>query len=178
MFAYTYGWRIHSEVLRLTWDQVDLVTGSVRLDPGTTKNRRGRVIFLTPRLWRILETKWDQARSIVLGRSPQATAREVTETFPWVFHRNGRPIKDFRRVWTSACQKVKLNGRIPHDLRRTAIRNMVRAGIPERVAMMISGHTTRSVFDRYDIVSEGDLRAATERLESAGSLALTQGPKV
>lgn len=177
MFAYTYGWRIHGEVLRLTWDRVDLVAGSVRMDPGVTKNRQGRVIFLTPGLRCILEAQWEQARIIVLGESPQATAREVAEAIPWVSHRVGRPIKDFRRAWTSACQRVKLNGRIPHDFRRTAIRNMVWAGIPERVAMMISDHRTRSVFDRYDIVSEGDLRAATEKLEPAGLLTLKHGPE-
>lgn len=86
-----------------------------------------------------------------------------------MFHRGGRPIRDFRRSWASACRRAGLAGRIPHDLRRTAIRNMVRAGISGRVAMMISGHKTRSVFDRYDIVSEGDLREAAERLSRASA---------
>lgn len=165
-FAYTYGWRIRSEILGLTWDRVDFAAGTVRLDPGTTKNRDGRTVILTADLRRILLEQWEKARAIVLKRSPEATPRDVREAIPWVFHRDGKRIKSFRRAWLTVCEKAGMVGRIPHDFRPTAVRNMVRAGIPERVAMMISGHKTRSVFDRYDIVSETDLRAAAERLSS------------
>ena len=167
-FAYTYGWR-KGEILGLTWDRVDLIAGTVRLDPGSTKNREGRTVILTEELQSLLVRQWEGARAIVIKERSGATAREVAGEMPWVFHRNGQPILNFRSAWTTACKRAGLVGRIPHDFRRTAIRNMVRAGISERVAMMISGHKTRSVFDRYDIVSEGDLRQAAKRLGQAST---------
>ncbi len=89
----------------------------------------------------------------------------TTELTPWIFHRKGRQIGDFRKAWTTACEKAGVPGRILHDFRRTAVRNLVRAGVPELVAMQMTGHKTRSVFDRYNIVSEEDLMEAAKRLD-------------
>lgn len=136
-FAYYTGWRIHSEILPLTWDRIDLEAGTVRLYWGTTKNKDGRVMILPQVLRDIIEHQWQEH----LARSPDC---------PFVFQRDGEQIKYFRRRWVKACQEVGLVGKIPHDFRRTAVRNLVRAGVPERVAMMITGHKTRSIFDRYN----------------------------
>ena len=81
-----------------------------------------------------------------------------------VFHRKGQPIGEFKRAWATACRVAGCPGRLVHDLRRTAVRNMVRAGVSERVAMQLSGHRTRSVFERYNVTSEGDFREAARKL--------------
>jgi len=89
---------------------------------------------------------------------------------PYVFHRSGRPIKNFRVSYATACKKVGLvggrGGVIPHDLRRCAARNLSRAGVREQVAMRITGHKTASMYRRYRIVDERDSKEATENLQA------------
>jgi len=157
-FAYLTGWRIDSEVLSLEWRQVDFGAGEVRLDPGKTKNGEGRTFPMTRELRELLE----QQRAIT-----ENLQRQLKVVCPRVFHRSGRPIKSFRVAFRSACVEAGCPGRVLHDFRRTAVRNLVRAGIPERVAMQMTGHKTRSVFERYNIVSAGDLREAAKRLDAA-----------
>ena len=79
----------------------------------------------------------------------------------------GEPIKDIRRTWAKACRLAGVSGKLVHDFRRTAVRNMVRAGVTEKVAMTITGHRTRSVFERYNIVSPSDLQVAAQKIAAA-----------
>jgi len=153
-FAYKTGWR-RSEIANLTWSNVDLKHGLVRLNAGETKNDEGRVVFLDEETKKILNDAWQSRK-----RTKKLT--------PFVFVNKDctDKIRRFDKSWKTVCKTVKIEGRLFHDLRRTAIRNMVRAGVPERVVMMVSGHKTRAVFERYNIVSEADLQLAAERQEA------------
>lgn len=154
LFGYESGWRLR-EILNLQWHQVNLDEGWVRLDAGTTKTGEGRLAYVSPALLECLRAQHVATKQL---------EKEKGVIIPWVFHRRGRRILRFLASWQTACRKAGVPGMLFHDLRRTAVRNMVRAGVPERVAMQISGHKTRSVFERYNIVSEGDLREAARRV--------------
>jgi integrase len=154
-FAYITGWRVPSEVLTLRWRQIDFEAGTVRLEPGTTKNGDARTFVMTPELRACLEAQ----RALT-----EKFQRERDKIVPLVFHRDGEPIKCFRGAWRRACAYVGLHGRIPHDFRRTAVRNLERAGVSRSVAMKMTGHKTESVYRRYAIVSEQDLREAALKL--------------
>lgn len=166
-FAAITGWRIASEVLPLEWRHVDFAGGEVRLDAHTTKNGEGRTFPMTADLRRLLEAQQAEHKRL----------KKAGNIFPEVFWRmvaerrggekKPKPITTFHGAWKRACRLAGCPGRLPHDLRRTAVRNLVRAGIPERVAMQMTGHKTRSVFERYNIVSDGDLRDAARRLDLA-----------
>lgn len=154
-FAYLSGWR-KGEILPLRWDAVDRNAREIRLR--TSKNRHGRVLPLEGELWALIEER-QAAREY-------ETRDGMTHLSDYIFHRNGRPLVDIRKAWASACRKAEVPGRLFHDLRRTAVRNMVRAGVPQAVAMSISGHRTTSMFLRYNITSEEDKRQALRRTQA------------
>ncbi len=158
-FGYLSGWR-KGEIASLTWDDVDHEARIIRLRPEKSKTGEGRVLALSGELWEVIERRLQDRGSVL-----------------WVFHRKGIPIGDIRKAWKTACRKGGVPGKLFHDLRRTAVRDMVRAGVPERIAMAISGHTTRSIFDRYNIVSEADLREAVDRTHTYRKTKTRQGKK-
>jgi len=122
----------------------------IRLNPGETKSGHGRQAPLTADTLTLLKT-----------------LREGKPDNALVFVReDGTPIRDFRGSWKKVTTAAGVPGLLVHDLRRSAVRRMVRRGVSERVAMAVTGHRTRIVFDRYDIVSEDDLRDAARKLEA------------
>lgn len=153
-FAYKTGWR-RSEVTNLKWKQVDRKNGVVRLEPRETKNRQARTVYLCDELQEVFEGQWERRK-------------KLKTALPYVFlNADGTDkVTRFDKAWKTACLEAKIGVRLFHDFRRTAVRNMVRAGIPERVAMMVSGHKTRAVFERYNIVDDTDLRLAAQRQDA------------
>ncbi len=153
LFAYLVGWR-KGEIASLAWADVD--GDVIRLQAKNSKNRKGRLIVLEGELAELIERRRLASQTI--------TAQGSTALASLIFHRNGCPIRDIRRAWKTACKLTGIH-RLFHDLRRTAVRNMIRAGVGETVAMEVSGHKTPSMLDRYNIVSETDLRFAMRRTQ-------------
>jgi integrase len=130
------------------------VLGTLRLDPGTTKNDDGRVVYLLADLQAQLGAQMERVRGL---------ERKLGCVLPFLFPHFRGPWKgtrrrDFRNAWAVACATAGVAGCLRHDFPRTAVRNLVNAGVRERVAMTVTGHKTRAVFDRYHIVSPGDLQ--------------------
>ena len=157
-FCYITGWRWKSEVRPLTWDLVDFNSGTVMVEPSKTKEvEPTRVFAMTSELRKLL-----QAQRVYTDALEARTDRKC----PLVFHRQGEPIHWFYDSWRNACEAAGVPGRYLHDLRRTAIRNLVRAGVSEGVAMKMCGHKTRAIFDRYNVTSEKDIHSAAARLSA------------
>ena len=139
------------EILNLKWSQVDWDNDLLRLDPGTTKNKEGRSIPLMPEVKEVLFRWWKERM-------------KDHHKFPWICHYKWGRLQSYKSAWRTACKHVGLEGKHFHDFRRSAVRNFVRAGIPQAVAREISGHKTNSVFERYNIVSRRDIDEAREKL--------------
>jgi integrase len=172
--GFVYGFR-KSELLRLRVRQLDFVERSIVLDAGTTKNGLGRQVRMTDEVFDLLQ-------QCAVGKEPEAFV------FTRKHESNGRRTKtadghivDLRDVWNTACRAAGCPGVLVHDLRRSAVRNLVRAGVQRQVAKKITGHKTDSVFSRYDILDEKDLIDATRKLQDAATRrrqqALDQEPK-
>ena len=158
-FLYVTGWRWRSEAARLRWTRIDFDAGEIRLDPGTTKTGEGRMFPFTAALRALLERR----RAVTRARE-----RELGRSIPHVFTRaNGAPLGSFNKAWATACRAAGVPGHVLHDFRRTAVRNLIRAGVPERVAMQLVGWKSRQMLDRYHIVSAADLLEAAKKLDAA-----------
>ena len=154
--AYITGWRIDSEILTRQWRHVNFKDGWLRLEPGETKNKKGRMFPITPELREVL-----LRQRLITDELEKATGQIIS----WVFnHRRGKRIVNFYRSWRSACKKAGVPGRWRHDFRRTAVRNLERAGGPMSTAMKMVGHQTDSIYRRYAIVDEAMLKEGAEKL--------------
>jgi len=160
-FLFLSGWR-KMEMVTLEWRDVDISAGMVRLRAEQSKNDEARALPLTGELLAIIE-RAHEARSLACPR---------------VFQHDGAPLGSFRKAWASACKAAGFRGLLVHDLRRSAVRNLVDSGLPDGVAMLITGHKTRSVFDRYNIRDETDVKAAMAKAVEWVSAQAKLRPKV
>lgn len=155
-FLYLTGWR-SGEARGLTWAGVDFDAGVIRLEPGVTKNREGREFPFTafPALADLLRAQRDLT---------SALERQEGCIIAPVFHRYGKRIRSYDTAWRAACKAAGLTGKLVHDLRRTAVRNLERAGVSRSVAMKLTGHKTEAVYRRYAITSAADLSEGVAKL--------------
>jgi integrase len=167
-FLFWSGWR-RGEAIGLEWRSVDFAAGVIRIEQSKNDEPRTLPFRALPALADLLARQRERTDAV-------QDARGVI--VPWIFHRDGRPIRTFSRVWASACRAAGVPGRLVHDLRRTAARNLSRAGVPERVIMELCGWKTRSVFDRYRIANEADLAEGLAKLARLGETAPPAPPRV
>lgn len=173
-FAYLTSWRVASEVVPLLWSHVDLREGVLWLDGDASKNYEPRDFPFAslPELAQLIKAQ---------RAATTALERATGEIIPYVFHRDGRPIKSYRGAWEGACARAArggsseplaplvrpaLVGKLVHDLRRSAIRHFDRAGIPRSIAMELSGQKTESIYERYNITNGADKRAGLAKLDA------------
>lgn len=159
-FAFLTGWR-KREVLGLRWSAVDFAAGQIRLEGDRSKNKEPRTFPFgaLPELAALLREQRERTRAV---------ERQTGQVVPWVFHRAGQRVRSMNGAWKGACKRAGLTGSLFHDLRRSAVRNMERAGVSRSVAMSFSGHKTESVYRRYAIVD------AAAQAEAAAKLAALQ----
>ena len=150
------------EATKIVWSQVDLNRHQIRLEAEQAKTGEPRILPLPAELVDYLRAIPIESRSGLVFFA-----------------------KNFRNHWNAAVQAAflktgnqKFDGLLIHDLRRSAVRNLIAAGVPEKIAMCISGHKTRHVFDRYMIVSTNDLHAAMGRVQAAAQVITVDAPRL
>jgi integrase len=163
-----------TKLLDLEWRHVDFNAGSVRLDVGTRKNGDARVSYMAAALRRVLEAR----------RAEQLRVQQAGHIQQLVFfrlrakERGGElrpvPVGSFKRAWLNACRAAGVPGRRLHDRRRTPVRDLERAGVSRTVAMKLVGPRTESMYARYNITSDGDLRLAAQKLDTAVPVATSR----
>jgi integrase len=160
-FAYLTGWR-RGELRTLDWADVNREAERIILRQEHSKNKEARLLPLAGTLAEIIERRWQ-------GRVIKNTNRNSSFS-EFVFHcGDGKPIGEFRKAWSAACASAGMRGLLFHDLRRSAVRNFDRAGVSQPLGMMISGHKTASIYRRYRITPEQDIREALERTQAANA---------
>ncbi len=153
-FLFWSAWRI-GEVRTLQWRDYDRGEGAIRLRPEHSKNKQPRILPVdTGEL------------AAIMGR--RLATRRLDCQF--IFHRDGKPVGDFRKLWAKACTAIGLAGRIVHDLRRSGVRHLIGAGVDPHTVMAFSGHRTPSMLKRYHIIALDDLRTAAARGSDHGAV--------
>jgi integrase len=150
-FLFWSAWRV-GEVRTLQWRDYDRSEQTLRLRPEHSKNTHGRVLPLVGEL------------AAIIARRLEARRLDC----PFIFHRNGAPLGDFRKPWKRACGEIGLAGRLIHDLRRSGVRHLIGAGVDPHTVMAFSGHRTPSMLRRYHILNVEDLRTAAAKGSAYG----------
>lgn len=160
-----FGGLRRGEVVNLLWENVDFLGDKIRLSPSQTKNRTARAVPIVPALKTLLQQQY---------------ARRIAD-FPYVCFRveRGEAVRlgDFRKAWAKAVKAAGFPNLLFHDLRRSCVRSLVRSGVSRSVAREISGHKSESVFERYNITSEADIRDAAEKMSRFHSAVPQNGDK-
>jgi integrase len=173
------GWRVRDELCPMTWDRVDLKAGTMRLERSKNDTPRVFPINADPELAEVLQRQ---------RKYTDEVQRRTGQIIPLVFHNEGRPIVNYYKAWHAACRRAavlkdadgkpverdgkaviarpQLLGRIPHDFRRSACRRLIQGGIPEQIAMRLTGWKSRQMLDRYFVFNESDLSAAVSKIAS------------
>lgn len=163
--AYITGWRINSEILARQKRHVDLDSGCLRLESSGVNDEKARSFPLTSELREVLTRQLEKTADL---------EQKTDRTIPWLFHRDGKPIKDFRKAWTAACQRAGVVGKVPDDFRRTAVRNLERAGVSRSAAMMMVGHCSESIYRGITLTDEVVLNESAAKLAAFHQLNKTR----